>query len=127
MEETKLIIFRWGAEEYGIPVENVSGIISNAGTNGLSIFENVEGAIHLQGKPIPISDMDGSFNAGGKMSAIIIHLNGIQILITADEVIQERTLMSTESELDATIVPLQIWKFKHGAGSIRGSDESGRV
>jgi|GEM_PF-2450675 len=114
MEERQLLIFRCGAERYGVPVEDVSGIISNAGQNGLSIFGNIEGAIHLQGKPVPTSDMDVGFKAGENKSAIITHANGVQLLIIVDEVIQERKITSTDSELDATIASFQIWKFKKG-------------
>ena len=108
MEEKPLLMFREGKEIYGVPIEDVSGIISNAGINRLSMFGNVEGSIHLQDKSIPILDMD----IGLKKSAIITHVDGVQILIIADEVIHERKLLSTESELDVTKVPLQIWKFK---------------
>ena len=114
MEETQLLIFRCGAEKYGVPVKDVSGIISNAGTNGLSIFQNVEESIHSQGEPVPISDVDVGFTAGENKSAIITHASGVQILIIVDEVIQERKISSPDSKLDATIASLQIWKFKKG-------------
>lgn len=112
MEEKQLLIFRWGAEKYGVPVEDVSGIISNAGANGRLIFGNVEGSIHLQGKSIANLDVDVGFKAGEKKSAIITYTNGIQILIIVDEVIQEKKLISIAPELDATVASLQIWKFK---------------
>lgn len=122
MEEKPLLLFRGGTEIYGVPIDDVSGIISNAGINGLSMFGNVEASIPLQDKSIPNPDMD----VGLKKSAIITHVNGVQILIIVDEVIQERKLVNTGSELDARIVPLQIWKFNPGMGAICESDESER-
>jgi hypothetical protein len=38
-----LLIFRCGGETYGIPVEEVIGIISNTGTNGLAVITNTNG------------------------------------------------------------------------------------
>lgn len=113
MEGTQLLIFRCGTEKYGVSVEDVKGIISNKGINGLSIVGNVAGTIPLQGQSIPISGVDvGGFARGENKSAIITHVNGVQILIIVDEVIQEKKLMSIDLELDVTVVPLEIWKFK---------------
>ena len=112
MEETKLLIFRWGNKKYGIPVEDVSGIISNAGPNGLSIFEKVKKPIHLQGEPVL------GCNGEARKSAIITHATGVQILIIVDEVLEESKMMNLDSQLGATVVPLQIWKFKNEVGSI---------
>lgn len=95
MEETQLLIFRSGSEKYGIPIEDVSGIIANAGVNGLSMVGELERAVDTQ--------------SGEKKSAIIAHMNGVQILIIVDEIIQERKLVSREAESDATITSLQIW------------------
>lgn len=43
MEERQLLIFRCEGKTYGVPVEDVIGIISNAGTNGLAIIANANG------------------------------------------------------------------------------------
>lgn len=64
---------------YGVPVEDVIGIISNAGTNGLDIIANI---------------------------------NGVQIMIIVDEVIQEKKLVHNKAVLGATVAVLPIWKFK---------------
>lgn len=41
--EKQLLIFRCGGETYGVPVEEVIGIISNTGTNGLAVITNTNG------------------------------------------------------------------------------------
>jgi len=112
MKEKQVLVFRWGPEKYGVPVENVSGIISNADVNGQSIFGNPEGTIPLQGQPNTNSDLDIGFKAGETKSAIITHANGVPVLIIVDEVIQEKNLSSIDPEFDATVASLQIWKFK---------------
>lgn len=112
MEEKQLLIFRMGTEKYGIPVNEVSGIISNVGMHGLSILGNLEGSIHLQGNQIQNSDMGVGFKAGKKKQAIIANTNGVQILLIVDEVIQEKKVIRHPSELKATVDSLQIWKFK---------------
>lgn len=112
MEGTQLLIFRCGTEKYGVSVEDVKGIVSNTGINELPIVVNGAGTIPLQGKSIPILGVDVGLTNGQNNSRIITYVNGVQILIIVDEVIQEKSLMDTELELDVTVVPLQIWKFK---------------
>jgi len=41
--EKQLLIFRCGGETYGVPVEEVIGIISNIGMNGLAVITNTNG------------------------------------------------------------------------------------
>jgi hypothetical protein len=41
--EKQLLIFRCGGETYGVPVEEVIGIIPNPGTNGLAVITNTNG------------------------------------------------------------------------------------
>lgn len=81
MEEPKLLIFRSGMGEYGIPVEEVSGIIASTEE---------------------------------KKSTILSHVNGVQIMIIADEIIQEKKLINKEAEekVGVTVSSLQIWNFK---------------
>lgn len=112
MEEKQLLIFRCGTEKYGVPVEDVRGIISNTGINGLSIVGKVAGTIPVQGNSSPISGVDVGLATGENKSGIITDVNGVQILIIVDEVIQEKKLMGADLESDVTVVPLQIWKFK---------------
>ena len=84
--EKQLLIFRCGGETYGVPVEEVIGIISNTGMNGLAVITNT---------------------------------NGVQIMIIADEVIEEKKLIGNESELEVLVASLQIWKFKQRQGDCK--------
>lgn len=79
MEKKQLLIFRCEGKTYGVPIEDVNGIVSNAITSGL---------------------------------AIIASLNGAQIMIIVDEVIQENQLVHYDALTDASVTTLQIWKFK---------------
>lgn len=79
MEERQLLLFRWEGETYGVPVEEVIGIVSKAGTDDLVIITNV---------------------------------NGVQMMIIADEIIPEKKFIRNNVELNAAMRVLQIWKFK---------------
>jgi len=118
MEEKQLLIFRCGNGMCGVSVEDVSGIISHAG----SILGDIEGSVPMQDKPIPISDSDIDRKAGTNKSVIIINSNGVQLLIIVDEIIQEKKLASMKLELDATVTSLPIWNFRQKTdGSLKNN------
>lgn len=88
MDEIRLLIFRRGAEEYGVPVDDVIGIIGDKRVNRLVIPRCVEKMINLQGKPIPIQEMGTGLITGDNKLTLIIHSNGAEIAIIVDEVIK---------------------------------------
>ncbi len=110
MEEKRLLIFRSGNGMCGVSVEDVSGIISHTHTG--SILGNIDRSVPMQDKSIQFPDSDIDRKAGPNKSAIIINSNGVQLLIIADEIIQEKKLVSTELELDATLTSFPIWNFR---------------
>jgi purine-binding chemotaxis protein CheW len=75
--ETSFVVFRIGAEEYGLPVASVNSIIRyEAATPVPRAPESVLGVINLRGSVIPVVDLMRRFTgapfAPGPMSRIVI-------------------------------------------------------
>lgn len=123
MEETQLLVFRWGVERYGVPVQLVNGILYNMQAVGMSMSRSTEGALHLQGMPNPLADRSAGFETKDNQRAILLHSNGVQIVLIVDEVIKEiRLIDGDEAEIGATIAPFQLWKLDYRAKQPTGKE-----
>jgi len=92
MDETQLLIFRWRDEEFGVPVEDVIGIIRNIGTNRMGRSICVEEIISLQGKSILIPKLCTDLDAVDNKLTLIMYSNGAQIAIMVDEIINVKLM-----------------------------------
>lgn len=113
MNETQLLIFRWGAKEYGVSAEDVIGVAGNTWMNRLAVLGCVEEIINQQGKSIRILDVPAGIKTEDKKLALLMHSNGVQIVIMVDEVIKITGLADVnELVLGTTIATIRIWQFK---------------
>lgn len=110
MDDIRLLQFRWETKEYGVAVKDVIGITGRSWVNGLANSGDVERIINSQGKPIPILCMQAGFEPGDNKHAIIMHANGIQIVLIVDEIIKITELMD-EVVLGATQASFKLWQF----------------
>jgi len=114
MDEARLLIFRWGAKEYGISVAAEIGVIGKTSVNRRTISEHVEESSSLQGRPIPILDVDVDFKTEDNKFAIIIQSNGVQFAIMVDEVIKVIEVPNSNEELSgAETATFKIWQCNH--------------
>jgi chemotaxis signal transduction protein len=114
MDETRLLIFRWGAEKYGVSVEDVGGVIGRSRTLERSDDE-AESALDYQEKIIPVLPMRSSISNNESKRTIIMNSNGIQIGILVDEVVGVmRLAKANDDTVEANVATFQIMQL--GAG-----------
>ncbi|SCM81062.1 hypothetical protein KL86SPO_31241 [uncultured Sporomusa sp.] len=85
MKKVQLLIFKYGAAKYGVPVEYVKGIIGNT-------------------KLGKLSDL-------GRQSSLLIYVDGIQIAIIADEIIKISELEAKQPTSVTGQGNFQIWRL----------------
>jgi chemotaxis signal transduction protein len=108
MTETRLLIFRCGGEEYGVYIENVTGVIGGAEEQAV-------------GKAIPAMDTCTAFNNRDNKPVIIMNSSGVQIALLVDEVLTVmRLAQENEAAGGSTIADFKIWQLGDG---IRGDLE----
>jgi chemotaxis signal transduction protein len=108
MEETRLLLFCLKSEEYGVPVEDVSGIVRGAGINELSPRRSEES--HGLQDRIPVLDAWEGLTIGAGKTALILNFNGIQVALVVDEVTKEVKLEENALK-SATIGIFTLWKI----------------
>ena len=103
MAEEQLVLFRLGAEEYGIPISQVREIIQYRGATRLpQTPEFIEGIINLRGKVIAVIELAKRFgiaaHEGSDRRAIIIETEGQEIGVIVDAVTEVITLQDAAIE-----------------------------
>jgi len=112
MDEVQLLIVRWGGEKYGIPIGDIIGIVSNAGTKPVVIPKYKEKMINLQGGIPQFLNVGTELEAVGSKFTLIVSSNEIQVAIMVDEIINVIEITnSLEKVWDAKIATFKIWKF----------------
>lgn len=115
MDETRLLIFRWGAEKYGVSVDDVGGVIGRNRTLERSDSEDESAPLDYQEKIIPVLPMRSSVSNNENKRTIIMNSNGIQIGILVDEVVGVmRLAKANDDTVEANVATFQIMQL--GAG-----------
>lgn len=109
MDEKRLLLFRWGSEEFGVPVEDVTGVVRGMKINGPA-QKGAQGAMQEDGAILALDSRAG-LEAGEEKTAIILHVKGIQMALIVDEAIREEKLpQSVVRKL--TKASFAIWKMR---------------
>lgn len=120
MDEKGLLMFRCGEKEYGVPVENVIGIIGDRYDNPLPIPKEEEQVINLQGESIPILNMQADLPVGSNKLTLLMTSNDVQIAIMIDEVIKVIEKSNINDSVSGTnIATFKIWQFPQQVESSR--------
>lgn len=103
MAEQQMVLFRLGAEEYGIPISQVKEIIQYKGATRLPQTPDfMEGVINLRGKVIPVIELAKKFglasSGGTDRRAVIIETEGQEIGVIVDEVTEVIRLQDSAIE-----------------------------
>ena len=103
MAEQQMVLFRLGADEYGIPISQVKEIIQYRGATKMpQTPDSMEGVINLRGKVIPVIELTKRFGLVASVSsdkrAIIIETEGQKIGVVVDEVTEVIRLQDTAIE-----------------------------
>ena len=109
MAEQQLVVFRLGAEEYGIPISQVKEIIQYKGATRLPQTPDfMEGVINLRGKVIPVIELAKKFgladSSGADRRAVIIETDGQEIGVIVDEVTEVIRLQDSAIEPAPTMM-----------------------
>ena len=108
MAEQQMVLFRIGAEEYGIPISQVKEIIQYKGATRLPQTPDfMEGVINLRGKVIPVIELAKKFgleaSGGTDRRAVIIETGGQEIGVIVDEVTEVIRLQDSAIESAPTM------------------------
>lgn len=103
MSEQQMVLFRLGAEEYGISISQVKEIIQYNGATRLpQTSDFMEGIINLRGNVIPVIELAKKFGLAASGSsdrrAVIIGAEGQEIGVIVDEVTEVIRLQDTAIE-----------------------------
>ena len=108
MAEEQLVLFRLGAEEYGISISQVREIIQYKGATRLPRTPDfMEGIINLRGKVIAVIELAKRFGIatkeGSDRRAVIIETGGQKIGVIVDAVTKVIRLQDTAIEIAPTM------------------------
>jgi chemotaxis signal transduction protein len=102
MDETRLLIFRCGGEEYGVLIEDVAGVIGGAKESEMSKASPAVDAA------IPCNNREGK-------SVIFMNSGGVQIALLVDEIITVMKLRQADEAVgDTTIADFKVWRLGNG-------------
>ena len=112
MEDIRVMQFRLGSETYSIPADEVSAVWQNNRMNkwpprdlrgsGESTEQN--------NRLMQVLDSQALLASRDGMTTIILHVNGMQVALAVDEIIDE-VYLDKNSIHTSIIVPLIIWKL----------------
>jgi chemotaxis signal transduction protein len=99
VEEMRLLRFRWGNNEYGIPVEDLAGVVEWP-MNGPAKSD----------PPIPILGLQAGIRIGNNKQALILNDQGVEIALIVDEVLEIAELADTVATIGLQAC-FRIWRF----------------
>lgn len=110
MDDTKLLVFRSGDRQYGVPLGAVSAVIGQVGD---------------QGPPRPASVFRALPAGGGKQAsqtAVLLHLGGIQLIILVDKVLKVVSAAEATAQSPRTAAGiLRLYALPAGSRSALGT------
>jgi chemotaxis signal transduction protein len=107
----KLLKLRWSSEEYGVPVNDVSGIIRNAWASPLPISQNYKACCTSPGGPLPLIGPDIRNTDWGHKRTVIMHSNGIQMALIVDQILDVIGLNEGDAKHGAQKATFKIWRL----------------
>lgn len=127
MAETQFVVFRLGAEKYGIDILNVAGITEFEKFSKVPTAPSfVEGVMNLRGDVIPIINLKKKFNIKSTAQEdddariILIRMKDSTIGFLVDDANQVVKIDSTDIEDTPTILKSDDRRFLKGVGKLDG-------
>lgn len=126
MAETQFVVFRLGAEKYGIDILNVAGITEFEKFSKVPTAPSfVEGVMNLRGDVIPIINLKKKFNIKSDIQdddarIILIRMKDSTIGFLVDDANQVVKIDSADIEDTPTILKSDDRRFLKGVGKLDG-------
>ena len=124
MNESQLLLFRCGGKEYGIPAENVVGIIDRSGHYNLSAHNSDDAADEILDKPLLVMGGPDDFSASVTKVAIMLMDHNVEMTLIVDEIVEIVDLLHTDEiagVMDGlSVIPFKVWQFSSGAKQSNG-------
>lgn len=112
MDDIRVLQFRLGSETYSIPADDVSAVLQNNRWSKLtpSDINDASEEFDQNNRILQVLDNHAMLATRGGMPAIILHVNGMQVALIVDEVINEVNLDHISIQT-SVIAPFTIWKL----------------
>lgn len=110
MDEVVLLTFRWGATEYGVLLDAISGVACNSLDIQPIITGGIQERTQQHTSSIPIFEMNTKSTNITKKFAIILNIKETQLALLVDEVLQVKEF-EKDTASAASLASLNIWRF----------------
>lgn len=124
-EEVQMVVFRLGAEEYGIPITHVQEIKRlSVPTKIPNAPGFVEGVINLRGKVVPVIDLKKRFGLEGcngytdDARIVIVEINGHTVGVIVDEVSEVLRLLKSNIDPPPAVIAGISASYLQGVGKL---------